>query len=114
MSSRISDERSISGINAAAITDTTATDVIAAQGANKAVYVTDITVTNDHATVGTRVDILDGATVKWSVYANAKSSVPVPLQTPLKGTANTAWKAKPATTGSSIFCSLSGYRADSV
>lgn len=45
--------------NSGAITDTAEHDLIAAQGAGVTIYVTDVLVTNSHATVGTLVTLKD-------------------------------------------------------
>ena len=56
----------------AAITDTTNTSVIASAGGSLRNYITNIFVTNSHATVGTLVEIRDGATtVLYRGYAAA-------------------------------------------
>jgi hypothetical protein len=93
-----------------AITDTTSTQVIAAN-ATKATYITDIIVTNSHATVGTFVKILDGSTIVWEGYAAAVGGGFVTsLRTPLVGTSNTAVNAQCVTTGSNVIVSVSGYQ----
>lgn len=100
----------ISGAITSAITTTNSTEVIAAQTGYQTL-VTDILVTNSHATVGTRVDILDGTTVKYTGYAKeAGGGFAVQLKTPLVGTVATAWNAKCATSGANVYVSLSGYR----
>lgn len=95
----------------AAITDTTSTSVIASGGGSVKNYITSILVTNSHATVGTFVKILDGTTIIWEGYAAAvgggfASSFTVPLV----GTAATAVNCQPVTTGSSVMCSIAGYK----
>lgn len=95
----------------AAITDTTSTSTIASAGGSLRNYVTQCTVSNSHATVGTFVKILDGSTIIWEVYAaaaggGATASFPVPL----KGTAATAVNCQPVTTGANVICSCSGYK----
>jgi len=95
----------------AAITDTTRTAVIAAQGADTKIYVTHILVTNGHATVGTVVAIEDGTTAIYRGYAApAGGGFSITLPVPLVGTANTALNASCATTGSSVYVSASGYK----
>lgn len=93
---------------ASPLTDTTSTSVIAAQGAGIRTYLTSITITNGHATVDTRVQILDGTTVRFEMFAKAAGGGCAAV-VQLRGTANTIWNAKAVTTGSSIDVSLSGY-----
>lgn len=94
-------------------TNTTAADVIAAQGAGIRIVVTSILVTNAHATVGTKVEIRDGTTVKIIGYAAAVGGGFAlngggrPL---FIGTANTAITARDVTTGSDVDVSISGYK----
>lgn len=95
----------------AAIVDTTSTSVIASAGGSLRNYITQCTVTNSHATVGTFVKILDGTTIIWEAYAaavggGAAASFPVPL----RGTAATAINCQPVTTGANVICSCSGYK----
>lgn len=95
----------------AAITDTTSTSTIAAQGAGIRTYVTQITVTNSHATVGTFVKILDGASIIHEGYAAAAGGgYTATFPTPLRGTANTAINTQPVTTGANVIASVSGYK----
>lgn len=96
---------------AADITDTTSTSVKTATASIRH-YVTSVSVSNMDATVATRVNILDGATVIWSCPAAAlgggcTQSFPVPL----RGTANTALNAQPTVTSSESRVCLSGYDA---
>lgn len=89
-----------------------AADVIAAQAAGVRTYITHILVTNAHATVGTKVSIRDGTTVKYVGYAAAVGGgFTFPLPVPLRGTAATAWTAICGTTGADVDVSISGYTA---
>jgi hypothetical protein len=104
-------ENFVDGVTAA-ITGTSDTAIIAAQGAGIRTYLTQITVTNSHATVGTVVEIKDNTTVRYRGYAApAGGGFTITLPTPLKGTANTAWNAANITTGSNTYVSASGYKA---
>jgi hypothetical protein len=104
-------ENLVDGVTAA-ITGTTDTAVIAAQGAGIRTYLTQIIVTNSHATVGTLVEIKDNTTVRYRGYAApAGGGFSITLPAPLKGTANTAWNAANITTGSNTYVSASGYKA---
>lgn len=58
------------GVSAADITDTTPTAVKAATTGSH-YEITDISVSNTHATQGTRVDIKSGTTLKWTGPASA-------------------------------------------
>lgn len=95
----------------AAITDTTSTSTIAAQGAGIRTYITQITVSNSHATVGTFVKILDGATIVWEAYcAAAGGGATATFPVPLRCTANTAVNTQPVTTGANVIATVSGYK----
>lgn len=103
-------ENMVSGATAA-ITDTTRTSVIAAGGAGVRTYVTQILVTNSHATVGTFVLIEDGTTTLYVGYAAPLGGgFSVALPVPLRGTANTAINVSCVTTGANVRASISGYR----
>ena len=98
---------------AATYTTTTAADVIAAQGAGIRVVVMSVLVTNAHATVGTKVEIRDGTTVRILGFAAANgggyshNGGGVPL---FISTANTAVTGRCATTGADVDITVSGYR----
>jgi hypothetical protein len=93
-------------------TGTGDTSVIAAPGAGVRLYITCITVTNAHATVGTKVSIKDGTTAKLKVYAAAAGGgAIIPLPVPLRLTANTALQFANATTGADVDVSAVGYTA---
>lgn len=95
----------------AALTDTTSTSLIASAGGSLRNYVTDLTVTNSHATVGTFVKILDGATIIWEGYAaSAGGGFAKSFSVPLRGTAATAVNAQCVTTGANVIVSASGYK----
>jgi len=105
-------ENFISGATAA-ITDTTNTSVIASAGGSLRNYITHILVINSHATVGTVVELRDGAsTVLYRGYAGpVGGGFSCTLPTPLRGTAATAITASCITTGSNTYVSASGYKA---
>lgn len=95
------------------ITNTTATSVIAAAGAGVRNYITQILVTNSHATVGTFVNITDGSggTILYTGYAAAAGGgFAVTLPVPIKTTANTALYCACVTTGSNVRVCASGYK----
>lgn len=95
----------------AAITDTTSTSVIASAGAGVRNYITQCMVTNSHATVGTFVKILDGASIIAEGYAAALGGGFVaPFPYPLRGTAATAVNAQAVTTGANFIVSCSGFK----
>lgn len=99
----------VSGALAADLTTGTSTPVIAAQGAGVRTIIESLSVSNSHATQGTRVDILDGAVLKWSGFVPALSpgaNIPVCLL----GSENTAWNVQCGTAGAAVRCSLSGYK----
>ena len=108
-------ENLVSGAITTAMTGTTSTSLIAAPGAGLRNYITQITVSNSHATVGTDVAIQDGSggTTLYTIpatanYGGATITFPVPLRQP---TTNTALYCANVTTGSSIKVSASGYKA---
>jgi hypothetical protein len=79
---------------------------------NVAYVVTAITVVNAHATVGTKVEILDGETVKWKGYAGALGggfSIADPNGL-FVGTKNTKLAAKNVTTGADVDINVSAYK----
>lgn len=95
----------------AAITDTTRTAVITAQGEGVKIYVTHILVTNGDADTGTLVTIEDGTTALYSGYAAAAGGgFSITLPVPLVGSANTALNATCGTTGATVYVSASGYK----
>lgn len=99
----------VSGVTAA-ITGTTDTSVIAAQGSGVRTYITSIVITNSHATTDTLVEIKDGTTVVFRAFAKAAGGgVAIAFPTPLRGTANTAWNAANVTNSSNTYVSLAGF-----
>jgi hypothetical protein len=104
-------ENFLSGVTAA-ITGTSDTSVIAAQGAGVRIYVTTVLVTNSHATVGTVVELKDNTTVIARGYAAALGGgFQVHFNPPLRLTANQAFQAANITTGSNTYVTASGYAA---
>lgn len=105
-------ENLVQGAFATAVVDTTSTPVIGASGTTGIRnYVTSLTITNAHATVGTLVKLLDGATLLWQGYAApGGGGMTVNFPTPLKGSGNTAINAQAVITGASLMVSASGYR----
>lgn len=96
----------------AAKTDTSDTAIKASAGAGLRNYITSLTVTNSHATVGTVVEVKDGSTVIHRGYAApAGGGYTQTFPTPLKGTAATAINVANITTGSNTYVSMSGYTA---
>lgn len=92
-------------------TNTTAADIIAAAGAGVRIVVTSVLVTNAHATVGTKVEVRDGTTVKIQGFAAAAGGG-FALCDPhglFITTANTAATARAVTTGADVDVTLSGY-----
>ena len=96
----------------ATFTTTAAADILAAAGVGRRTVVTAILVTNAHATVGTKVEIRDGTTVKilGFVAANGGRFTPNAGGTPLFiSTTNTAITARCVTTGADVDVNISGY-----
>lgn len=102
-------ENTFVGVSSADITDTTSTSVVPAAGAGLRRYISAITVSNLHATVPTRVDILDNATVIWSGPAAINGggyTITFPQQ--LRCSANQAINAQCGTTGAAVRVAISG------
>lgn len=105
-----SPENFISGTTAAII-DTTRTEVIAAQSAGIRSYITNIAVTNSHATVGTFVKIEDGTTTIYQAYAApVGGGFTITLPVPLRGSTATALNVSCVTTGANVIANASGYK----
>lgn len=107
-------ENFVSGAITSAMTGTTSTSLIAAPASGLRNYITQITVSNSHATVGTDVIIQDGSggTTLYTipaaaVYGGATVTFPVPLRQP---TTATAIYCANVTTGASTKVSASGYK----
>lgn len=100
----------VQGINAAAITTTSDTLIIAAGAAGVRNFITSANWVNTSATP-TEVQIKDGATIIWRGWLAANSNLYVQFPTPLRGTAATAVNATCVTTATNTFCTLTGFRA---
>lgn len=107
-------ENFVSGAITSAMTGTTSTSLIAAPASGLRNYITQITVSNSHATVGTDVIIQDGfgGTTLYTipaaaVYGGAVITFPTPLRQP---TTATAIFCANVTTGASTKVSASGYK----
>lgn len=107
-------ENFVSGAITTAMTGTTSTSLIAAPASGLRNYITQITVSNSHATVGTDVIIQDGngGTTLYTipaaaVYGGAVLTFPTPLRQP---TTATAIYCANVTTGASTKVSASGYK----
>jgi hypothetical protein len=98
----------------AAITGVVATDVIVAPGAGLFTYITQVLVTNSHATVGTLVTIQteDGTGLYAGYAAPAGGGFSVSFTVPIKmPVANKKLQAICGTTGANVYVSASGYKA---
>ena len=103
----------VSGVTSA-ITDDTATSVIAAPDSGIRIYLTSILVTNSDADTGTVVNLTDGSggTVLWSGYAAKEGGgFACHFPAPIKLTAATALYTKCVTTGSTTIVSAAGFKA---
>lgn len=101
----------VSGV--AAITDGSSTSVIASSGAGIKTYLTTVIMANTSATAVT-VDARDGAagTVKATFPCPANTSgVICNLQTPLPGSAATAWCADPSAAASTVTVTFIGFKS---
>lgn len=94
------------------ITDTAgaAIDVIAAKGAGIKTYLTGITIYNDSST-NVYADVLDGASIKWTVPLPAKGGATINFTVPLPGTANTAWRLDVSAATSTVYASFIGFKS---
>lgn len=102
-------ETTFTAVSGADIVDTTSTQVAAAAGVGIRRYISAISVSNMHASVATRVDILDGATVVWTGPAAANGggyTITFPQQ--IRCSANTAINAQCGTTGAAVRVAISG------
>jgi hypothetical protein len=106
----------VSGCISTSMTGTASTLLLAAPAAGLRNYISQITVSNSHATVGTDVLIQDGSGGSTllvipaaAVYGGAAIAFPTPLRQP---TLATAIYAANATTGSSTKVSVSGYQGE--
>lgn len=107
-------ENIVSGVTSA-MTGTTSTSVVAAPASGLRNYITQITVGNSHATVGTFVNIQDGSggTTIWTipaaaVYGGATINFDPPLRQP---TTATAIYCACVTTGSNTIVAANGFKA---
>lgn len=107
-------ENFVSGAITSAMTGTTSTSLVAAPASGLRNYITQITVSNAHATVGTDIIIQDGSggTTLYTipaaaVYGGAVIAFPTPLRQP---TTATALFCANVTTGASTKVSASGYK----
>lgn len=107
-------ENFVSGAITSAMTGTTSTSLVAAPAGSLRNYITNIVVSNSHATVGTDMVIQDGSggTTLYTipaaaVYGGASVTFPVPLRQP---TTATAIYIANVTTGASTKASASGYK----
>lgn len=105
----------VSGAITTAMTGTTSVSLIGAPGGGLRNYITQITVSNSHATVGTDVIIQDGSggTTLYTipaaaVYGGSVVTFPAPLRQP---TTATAIFCANVTTGASTKVSASGFTA---
>lgn len=93
--------------NSVSNTDGAQTACIAAQAAGIKVNLTDVTLANTSAS-DIIVEIKDGATTKWVFPAPAHGGVTHRFETPLTGTAATAWNFDPSAATTTVYCSMSG------
>lgn len=96
------------------ITTTVTTDVIQAPGASLYIYITDILITNSHATVGTMVKVVEETTgtILWRGFASSGGGgFNSNLRTPLKlSTANKKVQVICETPGANVVVNISGYK----
>lgn len=99
------------------MTNTAATDVLAAPGSGLYNNITNLSIINSHASVGTWVNIKEETTgiTLWTVYAapaGGGEALAFPKDAPLRGTqANKKTYAQCETTGANVRVCLSGYKS---
>jgi hypothetical protein len=105
----------VNGAITTAMTGTTTTSLLAAPGASLHNMITQVTVSNSHATVGTDIVLQDGSggTAFYTIpaaanYGGATITFNPPLRQP---TANTAMFVANVTTGASTKASANGFKA---
>lgn len=93
-------------------TDTagTSTSCIASSGAGVKTYLTSVALTNSSATPVT-VNLLDGASVKYTLSVPAGSGNNKEFTIPLPGTAATAWNFQSSAAATTITCSMIGFKS---
>jgi len=102
----------VSGVTSA-ITGTTNTEVIAAQGSGVRIYVTHVLVTNSHASVGTVVHIKSADDIIYTGFAapgGGGFAISFGDKVPLRSGVNEAINAACVTTGSNTFVSVNGFK----
>lgn len=103
-------ENYVSG-KTAAMTGTSDTAVIAAQGSGIRTYVTGFVFANSHASQGTEIVIKDGSTEMFRVYLAAGQSMSFSPSTPVRFSANTAVNAANVTTSSNTYVGATGFKS---
>lgn len=98
----------VSGV--ASVATTTSTAVLAAGAAGIKHHITDVTLCNTSA-VNVTVNLLDGATNKWTFPVPANGGVTLSFGSPLIGTAATAWNFQSSAAAATITCSVAGYKS---
>lgn len=93
-------------------TDTagTSTSCIASSGAGVKTYLTSVALCNSSATPVT-VNLLDGASVKYTLSVPAGSGNNKEFTVPLPGTAATAWNFQSSAAATTITCSMIGFKS---
>lgn len=93
-------------------TDTagTSTSCIASSGAGVRTYLTSVAICNSSATAVT-VNLLDGASVKYTLSVPAGSGNNKEFNVPLPGTAATAWNFQSSAAATTITCSMIGFKS---
>jgi hypothetical protein len=91
-------------------TDGTATALVAAAGSGVKTYLTSVVCVNTSAGA-VLVEIKDGSTTKWPLYLPAGGSNGAVFQSPLTGTANTAWNFDAASATTTIYCGATGFKS---
>lgn len=96
------------------LTNTTATQALAAPGSGKHWYIYGLLITNEHASVDTVVQILSASTVKWHGLAKANGggfSETFPFNCPIRCGDNEAVMIACLTTGSAIRASVAAVKS---
>lgn len=90
-------------------TDGTSTAVMAAQGTGVRTYLTDFTIANTSAN-NIYVELKDGSVTRWVCPVPANGGITCRFESPLAGTANTAWNFDPSAATTTVYCSMAGFK----
>lgn len=101
---------SVTGYTSSDITNTTASELLAAGSGGTRHYIESWAVSNSHASVGTVVELLNGSTVVAHCPAGPNfGGCTRTFKTPIRGGSNTAINCRAVTSGAAVRCSVTGF-----